>query len=910
MRSLRPSRSFLACFLLLSLALPSLVLADTSSAVEPPEDVCKPLRDAEEILLSLQPPANAHLDKKVSGAIAPFGSQNGWGDDLGLSQDGPISATLRIIPRLLNALLDPIALLSRLPLVGSTTSTLKSEGKVSKVRRERIVRMLQLMEEAEKAGCTEAYAVRGRMRMFPPKGVKQDLHAAYAAFKNHLKTSASPASQFMVGFFHATGLGGATHDQGKALLYYKFAAEQGYRPALMTVGYRHWAGIGVQEDCGMALEYYQDAAEDSYKTFLAGPPGGRTLPLTPTRLSDRVGGIYGPHASWASTGANAHRPAIRSSSASARGETETEILEYYQYHSDRDSHLYTVRLGRLFYHGSVYFSHSGVSAGAEGVGEIPQSYSKAREYFLRVARVLWPVDFEPGSGGKVAGRRKMSKEMEDGVREPAMVAAAFLGRMALRGEGQKPDYARARLWYERAAELGDREAHNGLGIIYRDGLAVTPDLTKATQFFQAAASSDLAEAQVNLAKLHLARSEVPLAIPFLEVALRHGSTYEAFHLSAGLHAANRRTSGNCGVAVAYEKLVAERGSWGYRPAGRDGAEGGWDDWMIDADRAWARGEGDKALIGWWISGEMGYEAGQNNVAFLLEQGWEVPGEGGTGKGKGKGEKKETEKEKAEREKRTLALWVRSAAQDNVDALVKVGDHYYQSPNPSYDRAAAYYQTAADTQTSAMAYWNLGFMYENGQGVKQDWHLAKRFYDLAGETSHEAYLPVVLSLGKLYLRSWWVDLRTGGAIPGLPLFEPPPPSTDLPQASTWQRLKALFTAEPYYPELDAGAAGGGGGERDGYDGYDGYDTGLEPEYDGGGRPDEDGWQRHYARRVGGDGDAGLNEELWETWAEMIEDFVVVGLVFGGGLLWLVRMRWAAQERRRREEEERRGGGVVG
>jgi SEL1 protein len=85
------------------------------------------------------------------------------------------------------------------------------------------------------------------------------------------------------------------------------------------------------------------------------------------------------------------------------------------------------------------------------VGEIPQSYSKAKDYFLRVARVMWPLDFD--ANGQVAARRKMSKEMEDVIRDPAMVTAAFLGRMAMRGEGQKPDYRRARLWYERAAEL-------------------------------------------------------------------------------------------------------------------------------------------------------------------------------------------------------------------------------------------------------------------------------------------------------------------------------------------------------------------------------------------------------------------------------------------------------------------------
>jgi SEL1 protein len=74
-----------------------------------------------------------------------------------------------------------------------------------------------------------------------------------------------------------------------------------------------------------------------------------------------------------------------------------------------------------------------------------------------------------------------------------------------------------------------------------------------------------------------------------------------------------------------------------------------------------------------------------------------------------------------------------------------------APESRYERAASYYQTAADTQSSAMAYWNLGWMYENGQGVPRDWHLAKRFYDLSYETNDEAYLPVLISLVELYLK---------------------------------------------------------------------------------------------------------------------------------------------------------------
>lgn len=41
--------------------------------------------------------------------------------------------------------------------------------------------------------------------------------------------------------------------------------------------------------------------------FHSGPPGGRTLPLTHTKLSDLEGGVYGPGASVASTGLHASR---------------------------------------------------------------------------------------------------------------------------------------------------------------------------------------------------------------------------------------------------------------------------------------------------------------------------------------------------------------------------------------------------------------------------------------------------------------------------------------------------------------------------------------------------------------------------------------------------------------------------
>jgi SEL1 protein len=95
-------------------------------------------------------------------------------------------------------------------------------------------------------------------------------------------------------------------------------------------------------------------------------------------------------------------------------------------------------------------------------------------------------------------------------------------------------------------------------------------------------------------------------------------------------------------------------------------------------------------------------------------------------------------------------------------MVKMGDHYLNGYGVEKDaeKAAACYYAAADMMHSAQAKWNLGWMHENGIGVEQDFHLAKRFYDQALETNKESYMPVRLSLLKLRFRSYWNTLTNG------------------------------------------------------------------------------------------------------------------------------------------------------
>ncbi len=108
--------------------------------------------------------------------------------------------------------------------------------------------MFAALDDAEAKGCPQALALRADVLLFPPsRGIQQDLPRAYELYKRYLDITSDSHAQFIVGFFHATGVGGVERDQGLATLYYTFAALQGYKPAQMAMGYRYWAGIGVKE---------------------------------------------------------------------------------------------------------------------------------------------------------------------------------------------------------------------------------------------------------------------------------------------------------------------------------------------------------------------------------------------------------------------------------------------------------------------------------------------------------------------------------------------------------------------------------------------------------------------------------------------------------------------------------------
>ncbi|KAG2069617.1 HCP-like protein [Suillus decipiens] len=480
--------------------------------------------------------------------------------------------------------------------------------------RGKAIKVVDLLQHSAELGNLDALFTLGYISLFPPSShFPSDPKLAYDSLLHHASLTGNASSQALLAFFHATGYADVVPiDQAQALLYYTFAAQGGHKGAQMALGYRYWSGIGTVEDCGRAVEWYEAAADEAMSMFLSGPPGGQTLPQTATRLSDLDGGVFGPGASVASTGLNVIKPAVKAGLAQTAGETWDDVLEYYIFNADRGETDFAYKLGKIYYQGSIYSSAGGIGSGSEGVGRVPQDFQQAQFYFLQIARQVWPRDPTNPLQHNAPGY-KAENVKQAGY---APKSAAYLGRMYLRGEGVKQDYAMAMMWFERGAEFDDRECHNLLGVMWRDGLVPgRHDVKTALVHISKAAGQELAEAHVNLGKYNYYRGEFKLAVAYFEAAVRFGSIFEAHFYLAKIHTLNMRIAnedfagGFCASAVSFFKLVAERGVWD-------------DDLLADAEAAWYSGtERGKeiAILKWWVAAERGSEMAQNNLAYVLDQ---------------------------------------------------------------------------------------------------------------------------------------------------------------------------------------------------------------------------------------------------------------------------------------------------
>ncbi|XP_034382976.1 protein sel-1 homolog 1 isoform X1 [Cyclopterus lumpus] len=304
-------------------------------------------------------------------------------------------------------------------------------------------------------------------------------------------------------------------------------------------------------------------------------------------------------------------------------------------------------------------------------------------------------------------------------------AMAFLGKMYSEGSEYLPQNNDTALQYfKKASDLGNPVGQSGLGMAYLYGRGVPINYELALKYFQKAAEQGWVDGQLQLGTMYYngigVKRDYKQALKFFNLASQAGHIL-AFYNLAQMHATGTGVMRSCHTAVELFKNVCERGRWSER--------------LMAAYGSFKEGESDAALVQYLLLAEQGYEVAQSNVAFILDQ--------------TEGARIFTENETYPR---ALLHWTRAAAQGYTVARIKLGDyHYYgQGTDVDYETAVIHYRLASEQQHSAQAMFNLGYMHEKGLGIKQDIHLAKRFYDMAAEASPDAQVPVFLALCKLGL----------------------------------------------------------------------------------------------------------------------------------------------------------------
>jgi TPR repeat protein len=80
--------------------------------------------------------------------------------------------------------------------------------------------------------------------------------------------------------------------------------------------------------------------------------------------------------------------------------------------------------------------------------------------------------------------------------------------MYYNGTGVAQDYKQAHTWYLKAAEQGDADAQNALGVMYQEGHGVARNMKDAIAWYKKAAERGHAKAQTNLGNLYAAGKDI------------------------------------------------------------------------------------------------------------------------------------------------------------------------------------------------------------------------------------------------------------------------------------------------------------------------------------------------------------------------------------------------------------------
>ena len=499
------------------------------------------------------------------------------------------------------------------------------------------------------------------------------------------------------------------------------AALSGSPEAHMAMGYRYLYGLGLPESCESSLKHYEFAANHVVNEI---ETRGNQLYIDHTRLSD--------------SSIQRRRP---------KDELDAELMDFYT---------------KLAEEGDMQAAMTASSVYASGARKVAQNPALADKY-LRMAAARDVPNARGQIGYKMA--------LRFGKRTPG-------------DEASESDLATMKSHLQFATTRGDPAGLVGTGYAHFVGLgAFQRNLTQAMEFFMRA-NGKHQDAAWHIGNLLMGQAALDgsveesaggryLRADFAAAGQFYMQASQAGHPLAMHRVAHMLSRGfgmprSCPSAVAAFKQLAEMGTAAAR--------------VNYAHLLLEAGAPERALPIFAYVASLGVESAQFNTAYLLTRRYcpapfnlplhlmthpysietpfhsdnielsEISSSSGSGFDTGIHSSSNSSVagsvgRQEECELRALYLYMVSARQGNAEAFLRIGDSYYYGlagTPPNKFQAATYYKLAADLHHTH-AIFNLGMMHEAGDGVEQDFYLAKRFFDRAALYDADAQLPRTVAL---------------------------------------------------------------------------------------------------------------------------------------------------------------------
>eukprot|EP00954_Amorphochlora_amoebiformis_P019910 1335601-Amorphochlora_amoeboformis.AAC.2 len=371
------------------------------------------------------------------------------------------------------------------------------------------VKVIALLQEAEKHGSSEATTVMGDLHLLG-EGVPRDFAEAKTIFQR-AADKGNPEAQLHLGFLYSVGLhksGLKDRDEQLSLLNYYFSALGGVPEAQMVLGDKHLHGYGVPKSCNAAIKYYSKVAQ---KVVLHHSEKTIAKPIELVRLSD-------------------------DKARNNKLEETEDVIQYYQHSADNGNADAQVALGQLNFYG------------ARGVA---QNTRLAAEYF-RAAAAQGNAAAKSNLAqmhiqglGVEENNQTAFKYFEEAAGQGDAAAQNGLGYMYLHGIGTKQDHGKAMKFFKMSAEQGNVDAQFNLGAMYFAQCTHTPKNFNFAHVLPAGMGIDV---------------DYGAALQYFTLAGHQGHIRSLFNL-AQMHMNGLGTVQSCPIAVKVFKSVAERGQW-------------------------------------------------------------------------------------------------------------------------------------------------------------------------------------------------------------------------------------------------------------------------------------------------------------------------------------------------------------